>query len=181
MSKISTKDYTPRKEDKIVLDTNVLLEIFSPIRQSKWMESYIELYARIIKQKATLLMTSIQISEFINVCIRLQFSLYEDEHKGINFKKDYRETEDYRNSMRSILEIVKNDIIPVFTFVDDGFSKMDYDKIFCYGFSYDFNDALLLQIAEEQKAVLITNDVDFGNFKTKINIVTNNRNLLMFS
>ena len=50
---------------------------------------------------------------------------------------------------------------------------------FLYGFSYDFNDSLLAEIARQYKAILITNDADYANYDTGLQIVTSNKFLLM--
>ncbi|ETP71048.1 PIN domain-containing protein [Lachnospiraceae bacterium JC7] len=70
------------------------------------------------------------------------------------------------------------DIVTNFEFVDDKFSEMEYSDIFIKGFSYDFNDALIVQIARKYGAILITDDVDFGNYKIDFPIVTSNNILL---
>lgn len=148
------------------------------------MTDYEELYATILSQKACLLLPAIQISEFINRCIRFQYELYKKSNfptEDYDFKSDYRESDDYRESMNSILDIVTHDILPFFTVIDDNFSSMQQDKIYRYGFSYDFNDALLVQIAEMQKASIVTHDADFGNYPSKIDFITSNKRLLMFS
>lgn len=183
MSKIKVSDFMPSKDDNILIDTNVLIPLFYPTMSGNEMEGYEKLYFNIIKNKANLIISSIQISEFINSCIRFQYKLYckENSNKDVEFKKHYRETEDYKESMDSILAIVQNDIATSFSFVDDNFSKMKQDDIFLPGFSYDFNDALLIEIAKAQKAYLVTNDRDFANYTSKINIITNNKALLMFN
>lgn len=144
---------------------------------------YENLYAKLLSTKSKLLISSVQISEFINRCIRFQFALYtdSDDDNKLDFKKDYRNTDDYKNSMTAILDIINSDIIPNYIFIDDGFSKMQNDKIFRYGFSYDFNDSLLLEIASQNHAMLITDDRDFANYISDVKIVTNNKTLLMFS
>lgn len=58
---------------------------------------------------------------------------------------------------------------------------MQYESIFRYGFSYDFNDALLVEIAKKNKAIIVTDEVDFANYGTDVKIVTANKKLLMFS
>lgn len=77
--------------------------------------------------------------------------------------------------MNAILSIVRSDIVKNFQFVDDGFSRMQPDEIFIYGFSYDFNDALLAAFVKEQDAILVTNDYDFINYGSELRIVTNNK------
>ena len=83
--------------------------------------------------------------------------------------------------MNAILEIIKTDIIPNYSFIDDGFSNMQTDSIFKYGFSYDFNDSILLEIAKQHNSILVTDDADFGNYTSKVKIVTNNSKLLLFA
>jgi len=183
MSKIKVNDFMPKKDDNILIDTNVLIPLFYPTMSGNEMKDYENLYSNTIKNKANLIISSIQISEFINRCIRFQYKLYcqDNPDKDVEFKRDYRNTDDYNESMDSILEIVKNDIATSFAFIDDNFSKMKQDDIFLPGFSYDFNDAILVEIAKAQKAYLVTNDRDFANYSSKISIITNNKTLLMFS
>ncbi len=81
--------------------------------------------------------------------------------------------------MNAILDIIRTDIVDNFTFIDDGFSKMNCQNIFIYGFSYDFNDSLLVEIARQYKAILVTNDADYANYGNDFQIVTSNKFLLM--
>ena len=67
----------------------------------------------------------------------------------------YKRQQDYHDSMTGILDIVKNDILKTFHPVDDHFSDIDTSSVLLYGFSYDFNDALLVQIADYYKACLL--------------------------
>lgn len=183
-NKIALSDFSPKKEDIITFDSNILIKLLYPAMcENISVVAYENLYAKILQTKSSLIISSIQISEFVNRCIRFQFTLFKEAQKkpSMDFKKDYRETEDYKNSMEAILDIIKTDIIPNYSFVDDGFSSMSTDQIFRYGFSYDFNDSVLLEIAQLHKAILITDDADFGNYNSDVKIVTNNRKLLMFS
>lgn len=88
------------------------------------------MYKIILKSKANLIISSTQVSEFINKCIRLQFDLYKKDqgNSKMEFKKDYRSTEDYRNSMDAILEIMEHDIMEHFQFADDNFSTMQKEN-----------------------------------------------------
>ena len=81
--------------------------------------------------------------------------------------------------MNDILDIIKTDIMTNFEFIDDGFSQMNSEHIFLYGFSYDFNDSLIVEIARNQKAILVTNDADYANYGSDFQIVTSNKFLLM--
>lgn len=182
-SKTEINLFIPSQHDTMLLDTNILIKLLFPIDFNGKIEKYSTFYEKTKKANSSLIISSVQISEFINRCIRLQFNLYKDSigQASIDFKKEYRETEDYRNSMKAILEIVTGDILSSFKFIDDGFSNMQYESIFRYGFSYDFNDALLVEIAKKNKAIIVTDDVDFANYGTDVKIVTANKKLLMFS
>ena len=181
--KISLGSFIPSEKDVLILDSNILIKILYPAMCDDHIAPYASMYAKILAAKSKLIISSIQISEFVNRCIRFQFELYKKSHPGqlIEFKRDYRNTDDYRDCMTAILDIIKSDIIPNFAFIDDGFKDMQHDDIFKYGFSYDFNDSILLEIAKQNHAILITDDKDFGNYITKVKIVTNNQTLLMFS
>ena len=183
MSKLQASTYKPEPNDILLLDTNILIHLFYPTMSNSFMEAYEKLYADALSQNCTLLIPALQISEFINRCIRFQFNLYCLDHANsgaLDFKKNYRSTDDYSISMEAILNIVKTDIIKNFQLIDDHFSSMNPDSFLIYGFSYDFNDALLVQLAEIYKASIVTHDIDFANYQTKRDIITNNRKLLMF-
>lgn len=181
---MSTKDiqiFKPTRQHKFIIDTNVLIKLLYPAMSRNNTIPYEKLYKSIIKEKSEIIISSAQISEFVNRCIRFQFELWkEDGNPNSDFKLDYRETTDYKNSMQAILEIIKSDILSVSTCIDDGFSKMDTDVLYQYGFSYDFNDSLIAEIARLNDAILITDDKDLANYSSNIQIVTNNRALLMF-
>lgn len=180
--KISARTFSPKKEDIIIFDTNVIIYLFHPIDYNNTHQEYNDLYEKILQSKARLIISSIQVSEFINKCIRLQFDLYkkDQENTKMEFKKDYRSTEDYKNSMDAILGIMEQDIMKHFQFADDNFSAMQKEKLFLYACSYDFNDAFLVEFAKIHNAILVTNDIDFVNYKSNITIVTANQLLLKF-
>lgn len=180
-NKIPLDSFKPKSSDKVLLDTNILLNLFYNLDFESTCNKYETLFNNLIKGKSHLLISSIQISEFINRCIRIQFKLYQNKINNftIEFKKDYRSTDDYREKMNAILDIIKTDISGNFTFIDDGFSQINRQNIFIYGFSYDFNDSLLVEIARQHNAILITNDADFANYGNDFQIVTSNKFLLM--
>ena len=176
---MSTSEFNPQKEDIVLLDTNILIRLFTPYNIGSY-NNYDKLWSKLIKCKSKLIISSIQISEFINRCIRIEFDLYK-KSKGldkIDYKKDYRSTQEYMDKMEDILEIVKEDISKNFSFIDDGFSKINPENIFKQKFSYDFNDALIVEIAKQYNAILVTDDGDYANYKLDLPVVTSNRILL---
>lgn len=181
---MSTKDihsFKPNKQHLFIMDTNILIKLLYPSMSGKNTAPYEKLYQSILSNGSKFIISSIQISEFINRCIRFQFSLWKDTQKQeVDFKADYRESDDYRESMNAILEIIKTDILPLSTCINDRFCEMNIENLYQYGFSYDFNDSLIAEIARLNNATLITDDRDFGNYSKHIDIVTGNKTLLMF-
>lgn len=180
-NRITLESFTPSSTDRILLDTNILIDLFYPLDFEAKGNKLDLLYQKIISKKSKLLISAIQLSEFINKCIRIQYKLYQEkvDDKEIEFKKDYRNTDDYREKMTGILDIIKSDIMPNFFFINDGFDNINSEHIFLYGFSYDFNDALLAEIVRANNAILVTNDADFANYPADFQIITSNRFLLM--
>lgn len=180
-NRILLDSFQPKSSDNVLLDTNILLDLFYPVDFESTSNKYETLFNKLVKEKSHLLISSIQISEFINRCIRIQFKLFQIKSSipVLEFKRDYRSTEDYREKMNAILDIIKTDIEKNFTFIDDGFSRMNHRNIFLYGFSYDFNDSLLVEIARQHNAILVTNDADYANYGSDFKIVTSNKFLLM--
>lgn len=182
MSIIDIRDYQPHDNSKIIFDTNILIEELWPVNYGNKKKDYACVWERIISSKAILLISSIQISEFINRCLRIQFDIYksnDSQKKDLKFKKDYRETEDYKETVTAVLEIIENDILPRFTLVNDHFDEMDTKKLFSEGYSYDFNDAFLAELSRKENASVLTDDADFSNFAEKTNVITGNKFLLM--
>lgn len=177
--KIRMKEFNPQKEDVILFDTNILIDLFYPMDVGKDVSEVANLYKKIKKSEARVIISAIQISEFVNRCIRFQFELYKQEHpECTNFKKHYRVTEDYSNCMKVIIDIIKNEWQGKFEYVDDKFNEMPFDKILEYKFSYDFNDAIIVEIANKYNAIIVSNDNDIINYDTKNTIVSSNSFLL---
>lgn len=177
----SISSFTPKASDIFILDTNILIKMYYPLEyNARHSLDYEELIGKIKKCKASILITSVQISEFINRCIRIQYGIYKQNNSldNLDYKTDYRSTQDYKDNMNSILSIVRNDILPGAICINDKFDCIDPDKIYRIGFSYDFNDALLVEIANLSDAFIITNDGDFGNYTTKKPLITSNNLLL---
>ena len=180
-NKVSMKDFCPKEKDVILLDTNIIIDLFYPMDIGKDIAEESKLYDRIVKTGAKMIMSSIQVSEFVNRCIRFQFELYKAEHpECVDFKRDYRGTEDYNSCMQIIIDIIKNEWKEKVEYVDDCFSVLSKDKILKTNFAYDFNDAIVVEIANQYNAVVVTNDRDIISYDVNNIVVTNNQFVLKF-
>lgn len=178
-NKISMKDFSPKASDIILFDTNIIIDLFYPMNVGKDISVVTNLYQKILKSGAKIIMTAVQISEFVNRCIRFQFELYMKEHPECsNYKRDYRGCEDYNICMNAVMDIIKNEWRGKVEYVDDRFSELPMDRILTQNFAYDFNDAIVVEIANKYNAVIVTNDSDIISYKVKNIIVSNNQFLL---
>lgn len=178
-NRIPMSSCNPNKNDVFIFDTNILIDLFYPMSPEKDVSDVSDLYARIIKQHATIILTSIQVSEFINRCIRFQYELYKASHAECqDYKKDYRITDDYQQCMEVILDIIKSEWQTRFLFVCDKFEELDKSSLFGHEFAYDFNDAMIVEIAKKYGAILVTNDKDYVSYELPNNIVSGNRFIL---
>lgn len=170
---IKTKDYKPHDNDVIMIDTNLLVDYFFPHLFDN--NNYTDLIDRILEQipKTNILITSVQISELINLCIRKQFKLHKKSNTQIKeFKRDYRSTECYLTEVNQIIAIVRNDILEAFDTTNDNFKDIDQDKLFDIGTHYDFNDSFMVQVSNVKCTHFITNDKDFLTYPMKCKLVT---------
>lgn len=178
-NKKSMKDFQPQKDNLILFDTNILIDLFYPMNIGKDISEVSKLYDRIIKVGAKIIITSIQVSEFVNRCIRFQYELYKVEHPECEeFKRDYRGCDDYNECMQVIIDIVKNEWAEKVKYVDDCFSELSKDNILRMNFAYDFNDALVVEIANKYNAIVVTNDRDIISYSVKNLVVSNNQFIL---
>lgn len=174
-------EYAPKASDTFLVDTNILIKLFYPVDFDDRNKPYEDYYKKMIAAKSTLALTSIQVSEFINRCIRIQYNLYKAEHPEVlDFKKDYRGNENYSTAMKAILRVLK-DIAAKSVIVDDDFSKMKIENLTNYSFSFDFNDSFLNYYAQLHNFIILTDDKDFSNYPSSVKIVTNNNALRRFS
>jgi len=161
------KLYNISSNDKILIDTNILIYIFCPLYSQKF-ESKIDTYSTILqeiqKQNSKILLSSIVVSEFINRWLRLDFDKnIQDKEHSKNFKKDYRGTDRYNRVLKQILKQIEKLYVNYnIENINDSFDKFDIissyeDK------NNDFNDLLLAYISSSNNLKILTDDNDFDN------------------
>ncbi len=80
--------------------------------------------------------------------------------------------------MEVILDIIKNEWQRRFVFVNDKFNELEKENLFGHEFAYDFNDAMIVELAKKYKAILVTNDKDYISYDLPGIIVSSNRFIL---
>ena len=110
-----SKLYSISEKDRVFLDTNVLIFLFSPFNMSKEYENqkekYSEIFNLLIENKSKLFDNSLVISEFINRNLRLDFNKNFNKLGDKDFKNDYRGSEAYSKTLKSIINQLKKILI----------------------------------------------------------------------
>lgn len=154
--------------DKILIDTNVLIFIFCPLNNEE-NESLISYYSDILEKistsNATVFTNSLIISEFINTWLRIGSK----KNGFTNFKKDYRGSARYKQTMRQIInQLEKYYLMYDVQQLPDGFDNLDYMKIYKSYPEIDFNDLVIALNALQNDCKILTNDGDFKEFQVPL-------------
>lgn len=155
--------------DKILIDTNILIYVYCPLN-SKNCESFASHYSdtlqKIADAKASVFVNSLVISEFINRWLRLD---YEKSGLGGTFKKDYRLSDRYKTTMKTILkELSKFYKHCSVRQLDDSFSIVDFQNKYKSFPESDFNDIIIAENAKINDCKILTQDGDFAQYGVKV-------------
>jgi predicted nucleic acid-binding protein len=169
--------YTFVKDDVLLLDANIWLYLFPAPSDSK--KSLVQNYSAVFKDikiaKATLVINSLILSEYLNRYIRLEWSaLHKKAHP--DYKK-FRQSSDYSLVGQHAAYYAKT-ILKFCVRKDDGFSVVDIGQImkdFETGV-VDFNDGLIVDSCLRNGWKLVTHDGDFTD--GGIEVLTANSELL---
>ncbi|MBA9078436.1 hypothetical protein [Rufibacter quisquiliarum] len=174
-------------------DANVWLWILNPPLQPKYYEEAYLNFWRILIEKTTdkkvAVVNTLLLSEILNRYLRIRFVVYKNEllesrkldEKGINkldFKKDYRTTQDYQNSLESF----KDDLAAYASYIefnDSGLEQIDsMQTLMNITPDSDFNDTIYYNFCIINQYAIVTHDGDFAF--PDIPILTCNKSLLEF-
>ena len=158
--------YKISKNEKVFIDTNILIYLFSPDFVSS-NEEYIEQYSKILEvllqNSAQLYISSVVVSEFINRILRIDYEKNKELYP--DFKQDYRKSQKYKETLNLILKELKK-ILKISCKINDSFSE--FDLLSWYqrdeNQNLDFNDLHIAFIVESNNLKLLSNDNDFENF-----------------
>jgi predicted nucleic acid-binding protein len=151
------------KNKNILIDTNIWIFLFSPsfiptTRNQNKIDKYDNLFNSLIEDN-NFLFNSLIISEFINRCLRIDFQS-RTEFKDKNFKTDYRNSNEYKESLKLILSQVKK-IYKVAKPVNDDFTQYNIKE---FKEDLDFNDSIILFQSLKDDLLILTDDKDFQKY-----------------
>jgi len=169
MSSVVSNNYTFTENDKIFIDTNIWVFLFSPsfIDSAEWqIEKYSTIFSNLIESNAKIFISGTVISEFINLCLKTDFNKSFNRDGTKNYKRDYRGSSNYNETYSIIINEVKRIFaIPNITLVNDEFSSMYVEELLSQYRQSDFNDLIIYHISQEYNLKVLTNDGDFSDFE----------------
>lgn len=174
MATIKVKEWQVCTQQSYMFDTNIWLYIFGPIAGSERdaQRKYSDLLYDIQNRESTIFITSLILAEYINAALRICFSNWKRENgvSNADYKRDYRPTNHYRDSLEDVKSQV-HDILQITTRRNDDFQTMTFNALIPYlDRDCDYNDAYILKYCMKNKFSLVTDDKDIA--KQNINETT---------
>lgn len=141
-------------------------------------QKYADFFAKAIRIKSTVFTSSLILSEFFNSWFQMEYKHSFPDRTSKDYKSLFRNTPAYETAMIDVISTVKNRLMRYSKAVDDGFEIVDIDTLFADMARMDFNDKYHLAICERNRLTLVTNDSDYGNINTMVQILTANPKML---
>lgn len=159
------KDYSVKSGDVFFFDTNVWMCIFGPLagtRKAK-QKAYSNLLKAIQTARASIFVSSLILAEYVNACLQISFKMWKRLPENVmasDFKRDYRGTEDYKETLKDLKGQVR-DILHLAEKTPDNFNAVDVLEFFNM-IDIDFNDAYYIELCNKHsnKMILVTDDKD---------------------
>lgn len=178
MAVCKIKGYNVAPTESFFFDTNVWIFIFAPIAGSKQYKQriYSGFFNEILSRKATIWVSSLIISEYVNAVLKLEFKQWMRRNKLINadYKHDFRPTADFKIALEDVRAQVA-DILRVCERRPDNFNSIDVDAIITDmgNYSYDFADSMIVNLCNRNREIkLVTDDTDISLSDTKFTVLT---------
>jgi len=178
MAVCKIKGYNVAPTESFFFDTNVWIFIFAPIAGSQQYKQriYSGLFNEILSRKATIWVSSLIISEYVNAVLKFEFKQWKRRNKLINadYKHDFRPTVDFKTALEDVRAQVA-DILRVCERRPDNFNSIDVDSIITDmgNCSYDFVDSMIVDLCNRNREIkLVTDDTDISMSDTKFTVLT---------
>lgn len=143
--------YNINDSDKVFIDTNILIFLFSPSyvhSKSSQISKYSAVFASLLEKKCDLYINSHVVSEFINRCLRIDFDNNFNKNKDKNYKEDYRGSSDYLTTIEIVLKELKK-FLKLAKHINDDFVSFDISLAYKTTKESDFNDLLIAETVKK--------------------------------
>lgn len=171
---LEVSSYKFTSEDKLFMDTNIWLYLYSPQKpRDQRVSTYSQMLKRILNAESHVYVDVLVVSEFINAYARMKWKLVRKDDEEF---KAFRNSSDFKPIAKEIANSAKR-VMSHCTRMESGFGSLKIEDLldaYSAGNS-DFNDQVITKLCKNKKLTLITHD---GDFKDKeISILTANRRL----
>ena len=172
-------EYAFNQTDHIVVDTNIWLMLHRPHpdpRRTRAQANCTQAFRKIQERNCELLLPQVVLSEFVNVVIDEHFK----EARGYSAfasKKAFRQSKPFGACIEEIRDTVTR-ILDTSTPVTYAFDEDMAHEVLEGLTSADYTDLVLVQIAQEENAILLTDDGDLASHSADLDIITGNSRVL---
>lgn len=177
MKTIDLKKFNVGPSDKFLFDTNIWIYLYAPIAgtDAALQSKYAQLLKEIISRGATVFITSVIVSEYVNRSLRIAFNNWKRANGLFNadFKRDYRCTKEYESDLNAVKIEVKAILASnSVSQKPDNFHNINIDDIFNrMSENCDYNDAYIIKTCEQDNIILVSNDKDFQNLNSPVKLI----------
>jgi hypothetical protein len=171
----SITELKPTFNSKFFLDTNIWLYLYFPQYTSvskNIITNYSNFFDEILSKECMIVTDMIQMSELINLVLRIEFNTLKNDSPSLTFK-EYRDTTSYLNAL-SIAKTLSSNILKCATLRSGIFNAEELKVMVENCDQADFNDIYFANFCSKENAILITHDFDFNAIKTNIALFTIN-------
>lgn len=181
MTIIDIRNYSIKSEDKFILDSNIWVYLFDKtctpeIWISNSINVYTNFYKNLLNSGSKIYLVAFNTQELSKKFINNDFNAYKAQFPEADFKRDYRPSNYYPLLLEHIRS-VHNAILQVATLSNDVFEEFQPEKFF--NKDIDFVDEYLCYVAHKLNCKIITHDKDFKNSPYDVDILTDNRKMLV--
>ena len=139
---------------------------------------YDNFFKKIKKEKSSLFVSSLVLSEFFNAYVRLEFALWKKKNSNNKEYSEFKKTQNYKDQVSEASYVIKCVMLKAAERIDDQFSKIDIEELFIEMENSDLNDNYYLQLVLMGQMIFVTNDGNMSSQKIKSPIITGNPKLL---
>lgn len=177
---IAINSYQPKPTEKFFFDANIWMFIYCPLGDYKSyvIAEYSNFLKKIKKEKSSLFVSSLVLSEFFNAYVRLEFELWKNKDCNNKEYREFKRTQSYKDIASEAGYTIKYLILKDAERVDDRFIEIDIEELFIQIENSDFNDNYYLQLVLMDQMIFVTNDSNMPSQRIKSSIITGNPNLL---
>jgi len=176
----SIAELKPTFNSKFFLDTNVWLYLYFPQYTSvskTIITEYSNFFEQILSKNCLIVTDMIQMSELINLVLRIEYNAFKINNASISFKQ-YRGTGSYLNAL-AIAKTLSVNILKSATLRSGFFNAEELKGIVDNCDKADFNDMYFANFCFKENAILITHDFDFNAINKNIALYTINSKYLI--